>query len=151
MQTLDPPATRALLERLSRLQPETIPHWGQMSANQMICHLNDSYSLAMNGKSASEQITFLNRTLIRWLALRAPMPWPHGVPTRPEVDQFVGGTPPTSFALDKATLVTTMQKFASRPSTFPFNRHPIFGPLTHWEWMRWGYLHADHHFRQFGL
>lgn len=151
MQTLDPTATQALLERLNRLQPETIPQWGKMSANQMICHLNDSYALPMNGKSASEQITFLNRTLIRWLALRAPMPWPKGVPTRPEVDQFAGGTPPTSFPLDKVTLASTIRKFASQPPTFSFNRHPIFGPLTHWEWMRWGYLHADHHFRQFGL
>lgn len=151
MQTLDAPATQALLERLRHLQPETIPHWGKMSANQMICHLNDAYSLAMNGKSASEQITFLNRTLIRWLALRAPMPWPHDVPTRPEVDQFAGGTRPTSFALDRATLAATIQRFAGQPPEYPFNRHPIFGRLTHWEWMRWGFLHADHHFRQFGI
>jgi len=27
---------------------------------------------------------------------------------------------------------------------------PIFGPLTRAEWLRWGYLHADHHLRQFG-
>ncbi len=28
--------------------------------------------------------------------------------------------------------------------------HPYFGNLTKWEWMRWAYLHADHHLRQFG-
>jgi Protein of unknown function (DUF1569) len=28
--------------------------------------------------------------------------------------------------------------------------HPIFGPMTAKDWMRWGYLHADHHLRQFG-
>jgi hypothetical protein len=28
--------------------------------------------------------------------------------------------------------------------------HPIFGRMTEAEWMRWGYLHTDHHLRQFG-
>lgn len=151
MQILDALSTRTLLDRLNRLQPETKPVWGRMNANQMICHLNDAYSLAMNGKSASEHSTFISRTLMRWVALRAPMPWPHGVPTRPEVDQFAGGTPPTAFEQDKAVLVANLQRFAGLKPDYAFNRHPIFGTLTHWEWMRWGYLHADHHFRQFGL
>ena len=151
MQILDASATQTLLGRLNRLQPDTKPVWGKMNANQMICHLNDSYNLAMNGKSASEQITFVSRTLVRWVALRAPMPWPHGVPTRPEVDQFAGGTPPEAFDQDKAALAANIKRFAGLAPEFDFNRHPIFGPLTRWEWMRWGYLHADHHFRQFGL
>ena len=29
--------------------------------------------------------------------------------------------------------------------------HPIFGPLTTSQWMRWGYLHVYHHLRQFGV
>jgi hypothetical protein len=28
--------------------------------------------------------------------------------------------------------------------------HPMFGAMTTLEWMRWGYLHTDHHLRQFG-
>jgi hypothetical protein len=27
--------------------------------------------------------------------------------------------------------------------------HPFFGSMQHADWMRWGYLHADHHLRQF--
>jgi len=33
----------------------------------------------------------------------------------------------------------------------PFAPHPAFGPMTRREWMTWGYRHADHHFRQFGI
>jgi hypothetical protein len=29
--------------------------------------------------------------------------------------------------------------------------HPIFGALSARDWLRWGYLHADHHLRQFGV
>jgi hypothetical protein len=151
MQILNSPATKDLLDRLQRLCPETPALWGKMNAHQMVCHLNDSFGLAMGAKKASEDITFLNRTLIRWVALHTPLTWPKGVPTRPEMDQLASGTRPTEFALDSAALATTIQRFARQPRAFQFARHPIFGDLTEWEWLRWGYLHADHHFRQFGV
>jgi len=151
MQTLDNPTLKDLLDRLQRLRPESRGLWGKMNAHQMVCHLVDSYGLAMGLKEASEDITFLNRTLVRWVGLHTPLPWPKGVPTRPEMDQLSGGTRPTEFALDAAALTAAIRQFAQNPRTFQFGRHPIFGDLTEWEWMRWGYLHADHHFRQFGL
>jgi hypothetical protein len=151
MQILDPPAVKSLQDRLQRVRPETRARWGKMNANQMLCHLNDSFGVPMGAKTASEDITFFNRTLIRWVGLHAPLPWPKGVPTRPEIDQLVGGTRPVEFSRDQDTLALTIEQFARQPRNFQFSRHPIFGHLTEWEWMRWGYLHADHHFRQFGV
>jgi hypothetical protein len=151
MHALNSPAVKDLLDRLQRLRPETGALWGKMNAHQMVCHLTDSFGLAMGAKAASEDITFLNRTMIRWVALHTPLPWPKGVPTRPEMDQLRGGTRPTQFERDTAALAAAIQQFAQQPRTFQFARHPIFGELTEWEWMRWGYLHADHHFRQFGV
>lgn len=29
--------------------------------------------------------------------------------------------------------------------------HPIFGRLSRAAWLRWAYLHMDHHLRQFGF
>jgi hypothetical protein len=29
--------------------------------------------------------------------------------------------------------------------------HPIFGAMSERAWLRWGYLHMDHHLRQFGV
>ena len=66
------------------------------------------------------------------------------------MDQLVGGTRPTAFLEDRAALAAAIEQFARQPRTAQFSRRPIFGELTEWEWMRWGYLHADHHFRQFG-
>jgi hypothetical protein len=150
MQTLNSSAVKDLLDRLQGLQPDTRALWGKMNAHQMVCHLVDSFGLAMGAKGASEDITFMNRTLIRWVALHTSLRWPKGTPTRPEMDQMLGGTPPVEFAVDTAALVEAIQGFARQPRAFQFARHPIFGELTEWEWMRWGYLHADHHFRQFG-
>jgi hypothetical protein len=151
MLILDATAIKDLLDRLQCVRPEARALWGKMNAHQMVCHLNDSFGLAMGAKTASEDITFVNRTLIRWVALRAPLPWPKGSPTRPEMDQLAGGTRPVEFLDDKAALAAAIDRFARKPQTFEFSRHPIFGELTTWEWMRWGYLHADHHFRQFGV
>jgi hypothetical protein len=42
---------------------------------------------------------------MKFVALRLPLPWPHGVKTRPHVDQEIGGTPPSDFSTDVAELI----------------------------------------------
>lgn len=76
MKTLDAAATKELIERLQLVRPDTPARWGRMNAHQMVCHLNDAFELAMGMKTASEEVTFLNRTLVRWFALRVPLTWP---------------------------------------------------------------------------
>jgi hypothetical protein len=51
-----------------------------------------------------------------------------------------------------AALTTMLDEITQGPSgRFEGIVHPIFGPMSAAAWMRWGYLHADHHLRQFGL
>jgi hypothetical protein len=151
MHILDSANVEHLRARLRQLPPDSRARWGRMNAHQMLVHLHDSFRLGMGEKTASENITFLRRTAMRWMALRLPLRWPPGVPTRPEMDQLIGGTPPGEFASDRAKLDAALRRFAHTPRDFTFGRHPGFGELTEWEWMRWGYLHTDHHFRQFGV
>jgi hypothetical protein len=120
-----------------------------MSAHQMVCHLCDSYKVALGEKSVSMATGFLQQTVIKWIALRVPAKWPKGTPTRPEVEQGVGGTPPVEFEKDRAELIGVLNRFCGGASD-PKIPHPFFGPMTRKDWMRWGYLHADHHLRQFG-
>ena len=146
---LDTEVLNALCRRVENLTPDTQALWGRMSAHQMLCHLNDSFLLAMAEKTASPATGFFQRTVIKWLALRWSRPWPQNIPTRPELDQVLLGTPRTDFTADRARLFSLLHRFA-QPAP-PFGVHPIFGEMTSWEWRRWGYLHADHHLRQFGL
>ena len=88
---------------------------------------------------------------MKWVALYVPFPWPKGVPTRPEMEQGVGGTPPGDFGRDRANLESVIQSFSDPNRQFQWQPHPIFGKMSETEWMRWGYLHADHHLRQFGV
>jgi Protein of unknown function (DUF1569) len=138
-----------ILRRLKTVRPASARRWGRMSAHQMICHLSDSFLAVTGQRHASPASGPLQRTLIKWIALYAPVNWPRGVPTRPEVDQEVGGTPPSDFAADLTQLEMLVEFVTTRKDCFG-PTHPIFGPMSEAAWMRWAYLHMDHHLRQFG-
>jgi hypothetical protein len=100
-------------------------------------------------KDVSSATGLFQRTMMRWVALHTPLPWPKGVPTRPEIDQAAGGgTPPANWDTDCAALRRWLETFSDVQR---FKDHPIFGPLNRDEWMIWGYRHVDHHLRQFGV
>jgi len=138
-----------ILNRLRSVRVDSPRKWGRMNAHQMICHLNDSFAVAMGRKYASTAERQYG-PVMKWLALNMPMKWPQGVPTRPEIDQEMNGTSPKDFHADVLTVLALTQEFVSTPRSFSFAAHPIFGGMTEAEWMRWGYLHTDHHLRQFG-
>jgi uncharacterized protein DUF1569 len=138
-----------ILRRLRTLRPDTSARWGRMSAHQMICHLADALCVATGQKTVSPATGPVQRTFIKWIALYVPLPWPAGVATRPEIDQEIGGTKPQEFADDVARVESLLKGLARNPGT-NCPEHPIFGPMSATAWLRWGYLHADHHLRQFG-
>ena len=140
-----------LITRVSSVRPETPRCWGKMTAPQMICHLNDAFLGVMGNKLLEIPRGFTLWPVLKYIALYSPMKWPQGVPTRPEMDQLGGGgTPPAEFECDVRRLLDTMERFARRPRDFQFRLHPMFKKMSESQWMRWGYLHVDHHLRQFG-
>jgi hypothetical protein len=140
-----------ILDRLGCVRTDSPRRWGKMNAHQMICHLNDSLRVAMGQRTVSmAPRPIISRRLMKWLALQIPMQWPKGVPTRPEIDQQINGTAPVDFQADLQTVIATTEEFARVPRNYTFGTHPIFDTMCEADWMRWGYLHADHHLRQFG-
>jgi hypothetical protein len=106
--------------------------------------------MVMGQKPVSNAAGPLQRTIVKWIALYAPLRWPAGIPTRPEIDQCVGGTRPLDFAADVAQLEALMELVTAPTRSFDWQSHPTFGRLSDAAWLRWGYLHMDHHLRQFG-
>jgi hypothetical protein len=151
MKLLSDPQTREeIFARLGKVKCDTPRRWGKMNASQMICHVSDAF-LAIMGEKNVELPCGLNLwPLMKPWVLYAPFKWPHGVPTRPEIDQQMGGTRPAEFACDVQTLVAAIERFTAQPRDFHFRPHPMFREMSEKEWMRWGYLHTDHHLRQFG-
>ncbi|MGD2067724.1 MAG: DUF1569 domain-containing protein [Gemmatimonadota bacterium] len=151
MKTIFDPAHRAgVVERILRIRPDSPRRWGTMTPHETVVHLADAFSTMLGDRQAEDSSTFFTRTVLRFLATTAPVRWPKGVQTLPEIDQEIGGTPPQEFQADLRRLRTALHAFLDRldPSTM---RHPILGRLTRAEWGRWAYRHIDHHARQFGL
>jgi hypothetical protein len=146
---LDAETQREIRDRLSRLTSDSPRRWGRMNAHQMICHLSDSFRGVLGERPIPMVTTPLPRSIFKFLALSVPMQWPHGTKTGPSIDQFIGGTRPTEFAADAAGLRALFERFVSAPDKI-IPQHPFFGDMTQRDWLRWGYLHMDHHFRQFG-
>jgi hypothetical protein len=135
-------------DRIARLDPKANPKWGRMTAHQMLCHLNDAFRVGAGEMYASPATNLFKRTVVKWIALRSPVPWPQGLATRPEIEQGRGGTPPSDWARDCAKLQGSILAFAERQT---FGAHPIFGKMAKRDWHAWGYRHVDHHLRQFGV
>ena len=138
------------LARLQRVRPTSQRLWGKMSAHQMVCHLSDGFKMYMGLKPVSPANLPYPRSLLKWIALWAPIPWPKGFNTAPELDQQLSGTPPVEFEKDMNELQSLVDRFAQQPRSFQWQAHPQFGKMSEKEWMRLGYLHMDHHLRQFG-
>ena len=145
----DDGAIESLVTRLGKLHPERPRAWGRMTPNEMLCHLSDSFAVALGERAVTPADTWMRRNVVKYIALRTSLAWPHGLPTRPEVEQGVGGTSPTAFEADRTRAVAMLRRFAAPDARL--GAHPWFGPLTRDEWMIWGYRHTDHHLRQFAL
>jgi hypothetical protein len=91
------------------------------------------------------------RTVVKWVALYLPVRWPSGmVRTCPELDPEEGGTRPGEFQADVGEVEALLERLAGRTDESAWPRHPVFGAMSREAWLRWGYLHLDHHLRQFG-
>ncbi len=148
MKTLTHTPDRVHIEaRLATLQVRDKAVWGVMSVGQMVCHLRGAFEMASGDRRAAPMKMPLPPRVVKWLALTLPLRWPGGVPTVAELKSE--GTPgPADFASDLNRTQAAMQRFLSLRA----NRtaHPMFGAMNPADWMRWGYLHTDHHLRQFG-
>ena len=122
-----------------------------MPVDQMVCHLTDSYRMAVGERNIDDVSTLWTRTGLKWILLYAPLPWPKGVPTFPELDQEKGGTKPEDFADDVERLEQALEGFLTAVKEDRCVDSPFMGKLSSSQLLRWGYLHADHHLRQFGV
>src|SRR5215467_3555625 len=139
MKTLADSKCRHEIEtRLDRLRPDTPRRWGKMSAPQMVCHLADGFRLYMGLRSAADQSSPFLRTVVKWIAIWVPIPWPHGFGTVPELDQNRWGTAPGDFRRDVDEVLRLMNHMAAQPRDFTWQAHPHFGRLSDVEWMRLG-------------
>jgi hypothetical protein len=151
MKTLANAAYKEEIERrIGEIGPNSQRRWGRMTVAEMVCHLNVALKIAMGDVAASSISNWFTRNVMKHAGLWFPREWPHGVETVPECKAGAGGRLPSAMERDLSELRGLLTRFAALPRGHVFPEHSIFGRMTYREWMRWGYLHMDHHLRQFG-
>jgi len=133
--------------RILSVTPSDAPAWGIMNVNQMVCHVREAYLYALADTPVDPIPLPYPPRLVKQFALKVPRPWPHSTTTIPQLKLDAPGMACTTFERDRDTLLTAFDNFCAL--TDHTRDHPFFGSMQHTDWMRWGYLHADHHLRQF--
>ncbi len=151
----NPTILQEFVERLAALQPDTPRKWGTLTPGEMLCHLGDASASVLERSSAaaedSSSKAVRSRPVLKWIALRSPLPWPQGLKTPASVDPRAEGTKPGDFEVDRQRAIDGLRALAGAPSTALATNHGAFGSMTIDDWHRWAYRHTDHHLRQFGL
>jgi hypothetical protein len=133
--------------RLRSVKADDRARWGKMTAKQMMRHLSCSYEVAL-GERTVGPMAGLPPVLAKWAALQLPMRWPKNLSTTPELKRALMENSEAEFDVVVRGVIERMETLANGSRCAV--THPMFGPMTGADWMRWGYLHADHHLRQFG-
>ena len=157
----DRSARAGIHERLDRLSPESVPHWGQMPARQMVCHVADQLRIAVGDTETGSRkiVVRLGRRevaaspgLLRFKTARHflvhSLPWPRArVDAPPEMLR----TLPGEWGADIAALHALVDRVGTRGPSEQWGIHPWFGVVSGQEWGLLCWRHLDHHLRQFGV
>jgi len=140
---------QSIAERLKAVRSDDAARWGRMNAHQMLRHVGDAIKVPLQEIQVSQaDVPQVQRELLKWAALYFPFRWRRNFATRPEIDQCMLNVPLGDFETDREAAIVLLGRLCN--AGLEANRHPYFGTITRTEWLRWGWLHTDHHLRQFG-
>lgn len=139
-----------LLPYFDKLEPDTKPLWGTMSAQRMIEHLTDTlriatgevtYPMEVPEDKIERMVAFIDTDKPMAPGLKVSFA-PENAPLRHDeialaIDEYV------DVWLDLETIYTVNPELK--------NPHPHYGPLNFEQWKRLHSKHLTHHLTQFGL
>ena len=148
MKTLWDQKTRGeLMVRARRLTPAHRAQWGKFTVDRMLAHMVDAFRMGMGELEVRPRRIPLigtwpfNVLFIRFVGM------PKNAPTAREIIE----RPPRSIDAELRELEAAMERFAAQRERREWPRHPAFGKLSRKSWGVLGYVHTDHHLRQFGV
>ncbi|MEO6189418.1 MAG: DUF1569 domain-containing protein [Saprospiraceae bacterium] len=142
---------QATLARINNLSDNTLPLWGKMNVNQVICHMTDPLRDFLNLRQVKPAVPRIMAPLLRLMILTNSN-WKPGTPTLKIYDQLKElSTKPTHFESDKNTLVDLFKKLSNTDENYSFGAHPALGNMKRDQLGFFVWKHSDHHLRQFGV
>jgi Protein of unknown function (DUF1569) len=118
-----------------------------MNVHQMVLHVGDATSAVLKLRSFPPRAAHPSR-IAKLVVLRLLPRFPRGVRTRANPATMMTDT--RDFYADVVGTVTLLHTLAATPAHKLEYQHPVFGRMSQLDWLRWAYLHTDHHLRQFG-
>jgi len=119
-----------------------------MSVHQMLIHMGDAAAAALGQRPFSATPRPGPRGLVRFIALYLLPRTPRGIKSGAEPAAKVVDA--AAFTSDQERAIALLRQMVAPGQSFTA-AHPAFGPMTRGDWLRYAYLHTDHHLRQFGL
>ena len=137
----------ALLDRLTRLTPETPARWGRFTSAKMLAHVNDAVRMATGELHVDPKRLFLRYPIVKHVVIYV-LPFPKGVPTAPKL---LARSDTADFSRERGQLPAMFKQFVPRPREGPWPDHPAFSRMSGTAWGVLTWRHISHHFRQFGV
>src|ERR1041385_674558 len=144
----DPKDNAGILERISKVKPDSKAQWGTMNAAQMMAHIHVAMQSAMGNNNMKR--SFMGRFIGPLIkpGVMGSKPLPKSTPT--DVTHIFPND--IDFAESQSKAIAAVKKFIENgPSKATTHPHPFFGRLTPGEWAILQWKHLDHHLRQFGV
>lgn len=147
---LDKEANELIVQRVQKLRADTRPHWGTMSATEMLLHCNKAHELMLTTPTApSGKGTTVTQYLTRWVVLYLLPKLPKNARAPGQI-RTRGTINDAAFEEQKQAFIALMRRFPQHTEPIQHD-HPYFGALRTQQWGLSGWKHVDHHLRQFGV
>jgi hypothetical protein len=112
----------------------------------MVCHVRGAFRAAMCEIESSPIATPVAPSKLKAIALWTATEWKQNFWTIPALKRGAPAMRVGRFEADLAEGLAEMERFCQPDQVR--GDHAFFGPMSYDDWMRWGYLHTDHHLRQ---
>jgi hypothetical protein len=142
-------AVNEMIGRINKLQPDTQPLWGKMTATEMLLHCNSIHERLLTQSASSGKKTTFRQVIIRTVVLYMMPQYPKNV-TAPKPLQVSGKIPSAEFENQKIKCIQLLRQFTENKQEVN-HYHPYFGNLNTKQWGRTSWKHLDHHLRQFDI
>jgi hypothetical protein len=143
-----PETIQEIIQRIDKLKPTDTPFWGQMNAVEMLTHCNMAHQSILKAPPSDEKST-LKQLVSKFIFFRIKNEFPRFA-RGPKRFDMKGKVNAEAFEEEKSKYKHIIGKYGKVEGKIAA-MHPRLGRLSHAEWGRFVWMHADHHLRQFGL
>lgn len=144
-----PEVSKEVINRINKIQPDSVPLWGSMNSGQMFAHCNVPYEMVYESEKHPKP-NAIARFMIKLFAknmVTSEKPYPKNGRTAP---QFVIKEN-KDFSKEQQRLINYIEQTQKLGEAhFDGKESHAMGNLSKVQWNNMFYKHLDHHLTQFG-